>query len=281
MPEVILLKHGKCGGAECSVNTFGATVVSWKVDGAENIFVSSLAKTDGTKAIRGGVPVCFPQFGPWEFGPQHGFARDSAKWKVEGEGGASVDAATGDASVALSLSDDDSTRSKWDHGFKFVYRVTLKARALVLDVEIANTGDTDWDFTLALHTYFRVPDATSAVIRGLKGLTFVDKTDGMKEKVEEREEVRIAGFTDRLYQSAPDEVTLGGLEGGRCLKLTKSNMRDFVVWNPWEENAAKMSDFGDDEFPRMVCVEAAQASERVKIAKGAKFAASHTIAVMD
>ena len=61
----------------------------------------------------------------------------------------------------------------------------------------------------------------SAVIRGLKGLTFVDKTDGMKEKVEERDEVRITGFTDRLYQSAPDEVTLRGLEGGRCLKLTK------------------------------------------------------------
>ena len=62
--------------------------------------------------------------------------------------------------VALSLCDDDSTRSRWDHGFKFVYRVTLKARALVLDVDIANTGDTDWDFTLALHTYFKVPDAT-------------------------------------------------------------------------------------------------------------------------
>ena len=62
--------------------------------------------------------------------------------------------------VVLSLCDDDSTRSKWNHGFKFLYRITLKARALVLDVEIANTGDTDWDFTLALHTYFRVPDAT-------------------------------------------------------------------------------------------------------------------------
>ena len=59
------------------------------------------------------------------------------------------------------------------------------------------------------------------MIRGLKGLTFVDKTDGMKEKLEEREEVRVTGFTDRLYQSAPDEVTLSGLEGSRCLKLTK------------------------------------------------------------
>ena len=67
--------------------------------------------------------------------------------------------------VALSLSDDDSTRSKWDHGFKFVYRITLKARALVLDVDIANTGDTDWDFTLALHTYFKVPDATRSNTR--------------------------------------------------------------------------------------------------------------------
>ena len=65
----------------------------------------------------------------------------------------------------------------------------------------------------------------SAVIRGLRGLNFVDKTDGMKEKTEEREEVRIEGFTDRLYMAAPDEVTLGGLEGGRCLKLTKVRTR--------------------------------------------------------
>ncbi len=159
MPEVLKLQHGQFRDTSCSVNLFGATVVSWIVDGAENIFVSSKAKTDGSKAIRGGVPVCFPQFGPWEFGAQHGFARDSADWKAA-DGGVTVDPKSGDASVTLVLTDSDATRAKWNHGFRFTYTITLKPRELRFGVSVANTGESTWDFTLALHTYFKVPDVT-------------------------------------------------------------------------------------------------------------------------
>merc|ERR1711936_774876 len=76
--EIITLTHGKSEGTTCEIYKYGATVTSWRVAGGENIiFVSKKAKLDGTKAIRGGIPVCFPQFGPWEFGAQHGFARIS------------------------------------------------------------------------------------------------------------------------------------------------------------------------------------------------------------
>ena len=127
MPETVKLTHGTAVSTSCAVNLFGATLTSWIVEDVENIFVSSKAKTDGTKvgklrrlewicalgsstvsksyhgilftfqAIRGGIPVCFPQFGPWEFGPQHGFARDSKNWKVEEA--VAVDASNGDATV--------------------------------------------------------------------------------------------------------------------------------------------------------------------------------------
>ena len=94
--EIITLTHGKYQNTSCEIYLFGATVTSWRVDGSQNIiFVSKNAKLDGTKAIRGGIPVCFPQFGPWEFGARHGFARVSKEWKVASK--PTVDEITGDA----------------------------------------------------------------------------------------------------------------------------------------------------------------------------------------
>ena len=104
--DTITLVHGTAAGTSCSVRRYGATVVSWKVAGRENLFVSSKAILDGSKAIRGGVPVCFPSFGPWEFGAQHGFARTSANWRVEGDGVA-VDEKTGDATVSACNENDE------------------------------------------------------------------------------------------------------------------------------------------------------------------------------
>ncbi len=94
---LVTLVHGQAKDTSCAVHRTGATIISWKVDDEENIFVSSKAVLDGSKPIRGGVPVCFPSFGPWEFGPQHGFARSSNNWKVDKE--PTVDEKTGDVTV--------------------------------------------------------------------------------------------------------------------------------------------------------------------------------------
>lgn len=80
--EVIVLTHGRVKGTSCRIQLFGATIISWTVDGVENIFLSSKAVLDGSRAIRGGIPICFPSFGPWEHGPNHGFARISSNWSV-------------------------------------------------------------------------------------------------------------------------------------------------------------------------------------------------------
>ncbi len=124
--EEVVLIHGKAKDASCRIKKFGATVVSWKVDGIENIFVSKKAILDGTKAIRGGIPVCFPSFGPWQFGPAHGFARNSKEWVVEK--GPMVDEKTSDVTVVLTLADSEETRNMWDHKFKFTYTITLTPR---------------------------------------------------------------------------------------------------------------------------------------------------------
>ncbi|XP_059080015.1 uncharacterized protein LOC131878133 [Tigriopus californicus] len=248
------------------------------LEGVENIFVSSKAIKDGSKAIRGGIPVCFPSFGPWEHGPQHGFAR-STVWAMDKE--PETDPNTGDVKVMLSLKDDEKIRETWNYPFQFLYTFTLKARDLILDVNVANQGERDLEFTFALHTYYKVPDVTQCTISGLQGLTYLDKTDGGKAKKEEADEVKLSSFADRVYQKSPDSVVLRGLQGGRALTLTKTNLTDTVVWNPWAENAKNMADFGDDEYTSMICVEAVQFTEPVSVKPNSHWQATHSLAVMD
>jgi len=288
--EIITLTHGKCSGTTCEIYKYGATVTSWKVAGGENnIFVSKKAKLDGTKAIRGGVPVCFPQFGPWEFGAQHGFARISKDWKVTS--GPVVDEISGDAKVILCLEDTAETRKTWDKAFRLLYTITLSANSLRMDVEVENTNDNPGDIlplTFALHTYFNVPDVEKCRIDGgFKGLTFRDKTvDGHPDKVENREAITLSEFTDRVYYNAPDTCVLNGMHGGKVLKLEKSSgMADWVIWNPWAEGASKMGDMDDEEYHQFVCVEAVQTSKTINVkASGEKdktWKASHVLTLID
>lgn len=273
------LAHGKAKGVSAVVHKHGANLTSWKVDDVENIFVSTKAVMDGSKPIRGGIPLCFPAFGEWEFGPQHGFARSSKDWKVQE--GPTADPSTGDVKLVLTLEDTEDTRKMWDFKFKLTYTVLLTTRALKLDLDVANTGAKDLGFTFALHTYYSVPDSTAATVTGLKGLTYLDKTDGMKEKVEGSEAVKVSGFVDRVYKDSPDEWTLTGLKGGRALVLTKENIKDTVVWNPWVEKAKAMADVGDEDYKNFICVEAVQKSSSVTVQPGKNFKASHKLAVKD
>ena len=123
MPATTVLSHGQAKDTTATIYHYGATVTSWVVEGQENLFISSKAVLDGSKAIRGGIPVCFPQFGPWEAGPQHGFARSSDKWVVRA--GPEVDAKTGDAKVTFALTEGVES---WPNKFEFLYTVTLTAR---------------------------------------------------------------------------------------------------------------------------------------------------------
>ena len=281
MSEIVELIHGQAKDTKCVIRKFGATITSWTVDGVENIFVSSKAILDGSKAIRGGIPVCFPSFGPWEFGPQHGFARSSDKWIVAQE--PTVDSNRGDVKTILKLESDDHSRSVWTgRDFELAYSITLGHRTLKLEVEVVNKGKIDLGFTFALHTYYKTPDVTQCLISNLKGLSYVDKVKGGEIVPKETNDpVQVNSFTDRIYIDAPDEVKLKGLIGGRALKLSKHNMSDFVIWNPWQENAKKMADFGDDEYKGMICVEAVQTSKEITLKENEKWNASHTLAVHD
>lgn len=254
---------------------FGATIISWVVDGHEVIFMSKTSAMDGSKAIRGGVPICFPNFGPWSFGPQHGFARNSKDWRIRSD--PTVDELTGDAEIALELKDTEDTRKMWQNNkFTLLYRITLKEKSLNLSVTVHNEGEQEFDLTFCFHTYLKTSDLANVGVTCLKNVTYTDKTkEGQPQIAEDQDPVKIVGFTDRVYTNAPDTLTVQ-VEKNRSVKLTKSNMADFVVWNP-HETAAKMADMHENGYLEFVCVEATQASERVVIQPGKHWEASHSM----
>uniref|UniRef100_T1J3U6 glucose-6-phosphate 1-epimerase n=1 Tax=Strigamia maritima TaxID=126957 RepID=T1J3U6_STRMM len=277
--NVVVLDRGN--NTTLTVHIHGATIVSWRVNNQEQLFVSKQAVFDCKKPIRGGIPVVFreislAQFGHWNVGPQHGFARIS-RWNVEKP---PTRLETGDVEVIFSLVDNEATRSVWNHGFKLTYRLLLREKELHLNVGVINTGANDFLFHVLLHTYLKVPDVSKCLIMGLHGCMYVDKARDGAVYQETREAVNIEEFTDRIYQNTPDEHIMNNVVGGRKMRIHKYNFPDTVIWNPWVERAREIADFGDDEYPNMVCVEAGRVSTPVHLPPGALFEASEVLQVM-
>ncbi|XP_065207431.1 uncharacterized protein LOC135836488 [Planococcus citri] len=260
----------------CTINLHGATVVSWRVNNQEQIFVSKQAIFDGKKAIRGGIPIVFPQFGPWNYGPQHGFARIS-RWNVEKP---PERLPSGDVEAIFSLIDNEYTKSLWDFPFKLTYRLILREKELHFNLAVYNPSkEAMCPFYLLLHTYFKVPDVRRCQITGLLGCTYIDKTRENTMYHENREVVTIDEWTDRIYQNTPQEIMITNVVSGRKMKILKYNLSDTVIWNPWEK-AKDIGDFGDDEFPNMICVESGQVSRPIILRPGTTFEASQVLQVM-
>ncbi|KAJ1791057.1 hypothetical protein LPJ59_005056 [Coemansia sp. RSA 2399] len=256
--ERIVLNGPK--GASAEIYTFGATVTSWKSMGKERLFVSKQAKLDGTKAIRGGIPLVFPQFGPGAL-PQHGFARTRtwtlAEAEVHGEG----------VYARLELSDNDETRaSEWPYKFSIQYTVDLTATKLSTIMKYENVDDQPFEFTSLMHTYFRVPAIADTVVAGLKGVVYADKVKGTDGVEEERVDVTVDANEDRVYKDVPGIVSVG--YGNERVLVRRFNFKDIVLWNPWAEKAAEMSDFGNAEYNEMICVEVGTVSSKVSLCPG-------------
>jgi len=245
----------------------GAHVTSWKAAGAEDaLFVSAKSRWEDGVAIRGGVPMCFPWFDKKRDdakAPAHGFARTRA-WElraVERDGGA--------VRVTMALASDDSTKKWWPADFQAEYFVTF-GHELRMELAVKNLGAAPARFEEALHTYFRIGDIAAARVRGLDGMRYTDKMDARREKTQTGD-ITITSETDREYLGTPHEVELEDAAIGRRFRIANENSRTTVVWNPWIAKAKAMSDFGDDEYRRMICVETSNVSQfAVEVAPGAE-----------
>ena len=260
-------------GACAEVYLHGAHLTSWRPagDGAERLFVSARSRFAPDAAIRGGVPLCFPQFAAQGTLPMHGFAR-TASWDL-------VHArrdATGAAVAVLRLTDSAATRALWPHAFVAELSVTVAGSTLTLCLAVQNTGRTALDFTGALHTYLRVADVTQAAVHGLSGAGYRDKVKGTDGETETATELRVVGPLDRIYYAAPADLELR--EPGRALAITTTGFADTVVWNPGATSGAAMADLEPDGYARMVCVEAAAARAPVTVKPGAQWRGTQTLA---
>jgi len=246
----------------------GATVTSWKLRGQEMLFLSEKAIFNGKSAIRGGIPIVFPQFGPGKL-PSHGFARVT-EWEV-GTSRMTPES----ASVVLLLTDSEQTREAWGaHAFRLELHVTLFDSKLRTILRVVNTGETAFEFQALQHTYYAITDVARVAVRGLRGKVLTDKLRDMTQETEEREAVTIDREVDRIYADAPEQVELDGgplplvislayglVDASDASSFAKREQGDVVVWNPWVDKSRAMGDFGDEEFHRMVCVEPGHVSD--------------------
>ena len=248
-----------CGqGGSADVMLDGAHVTSFTpAGGRETLFLSDLARFERGGSIRGGIPVVFPWFGPPPDGIDgdvHGFARRS-RWDLE-----FVNDDGPDVHARLKLADSPRTRELWPPSFAASYDVRLTADGgLTTTFVCRNAGDADLTYEILLHHYLAVADVRRVKLLGFDGQPYWSKIDDAHDT--QRGEPTIDGEIDRVYQqTAPIDVV--DEQGGRTLRLHKSNSSNTVLWNPHVAKAKRMDDFGDDEWPRMLCVEAANVGDR-------------------
>ncbi len=238
--------------ATAEISLYGAQVIRWKPAGAgEVLFLSEKSYWELGRAIRGGVPVCFPWFGDKADdarAPNHGFVR-TKEWRLD-----SLSALDDGAVTLVCITESDATtRPWWPHEFCVAYRMTVGAK-LRLELTVINRGKTAMRFEEALHSYLRVGRAQDVTVRGLDGVAYLDKTDAFREKMQS-EDVTITTETDRVFINTNGAVEVIDAALGRVVRTDKVNSQTTVVWNPWREQAAKLADFGDDEWQQMVALE--------------------------
>ena len=235
----------------------GAQLVSWVSGGRERLFLSPASRWDGHTAIRGGIPVCFPQFNARGSLPKHGFARNLA-WTVAEPARAQADS----AQLVCALRADARSLGIWPHAFEAQVRVTLSPGQVEVTLAVDNTGAQALQFSAALHTYLALDDIAQASLSGLGGQR---EWDALRDShAAAAPLLRFEGAFDRVYAAAALPLILQ--DGAHQLEISQSpQWADTVVWNPGESACASMADMPADGFAHMLCVEAAQVFQPVAL----------------
>jgi glucose-6-phosphate 1-epimerase len=252
--------------ATATVYLQGAHLTAWQPAGHQPaIFTSRKTDLAPGKAIRGGVPIAFPWFATrhdGKTGPSHGFARIQ-DWTL-----AFAALAGDDLHLTFTLGSNDLSRSLgYDH-FRLAYQLTI-GHTLTMQLTVANDADTPLLFEEALHTYYSVTDVHEIAITGLDGISYLDKVDDLKKKLQHGD-ITVTGPTDRVYLDTTGTCTLKDHAGKRRVAVAKSGSNTTVVWNPWESGAAKLADMDPTEWHEFVAIETVNAAvDAITLAPGA------------
>ncbi|WP_299013560.1 D-hexose-6-phosphate mutarotase [uncultured Photobacterium sp.] len=256
--------------AEAGISLHGGHLIWYKPAGEEDvIWLSEKAEFDTTKAIRGGIPVCWPWFGKAGT-PSHGFARNS-EWTLkqhrESEQG---------VIVALELEDNEVTREIWPHKFKNQLTFEIGPQ-LKVSLTSTNTDEQAWSFSGALHSYFQVADIKNITISEM-GCSYLDSTQGGLP-CQGGEQLMFDQEVDRVYTQPKDTVTITDNTLSRQIQVTNQGHNAAVIWNPWQELSISMGDMADNSFETMVCVESTIHGEGITLEPGESHTLSTQIAV--
>lgn len=258
-------------GARATVLLHGAHLVSWvPAGGEEQIYLSPTAQYGLGAAVRGGVPVVFPQFNVRGPLPKHGLVRNRSWQAVES-------VRRGDHAIGvLRITDDLATRVHWKHGFEAELTVVVAGNTLELELAVTNTGDTPFEFTAALHTYLRCNEILKAQLEGLQNHGYEDFL--LKQPGEQWGDVlTFVGAIDRIYHDVSAPLTLREL--GRRTRIAMRGFEDVVVWNPGDDGVQQLADMPDEDWRRMLCVEAALIRHPARLAPGEEWAGMQTLTV--
>ena len=242
----------------------GAHVMSFQPKGQrEMLWISPKTLFESGKPIRGGIPLCLPWFGPHSEDKTwlHGFAR-TRPWTLVG----SDTLADGATRLVLELSGEATLCALWPHDFLFHLEIVV-GKTLRLEMTVENRGQAPAPLAFAFHTYFAVPDVAQAVISGLEGTSFIDKTDNLARKTQQGD-VTISAMTDRVYLDVPAKQRIKSEDGAITIE---SPSRCAIVWNAWH-NDKNIGDIGEGNHVGYVCVERGDAADHaVTLAPGAPY----------
>lgn len=245
-------------GAQATISLRGGQILHWQPAGGRPwLYLSDQAVMDGHSAIRGGIPVCFPQFANQGDLPKHGLVRTAPWTCIEQR------QANDHLMLTLGTSHSPTTQASWPHSFDLELTFGIGANRLDVELAVTNTGDHPFAFTTALHTYLRVDEVELTRLEGLKGRHYLDKLDQDQRKNERHDAIVVESAVDRIYQNVARPLRLD--DGHRSLTIIHEQFPDTVVWNPWIDGAAGLADMPDSDFRRMLCVEAAVASEPIEL----------------
>ena len=258
-------------GARATLLLHGGHLVSWTpAGGDEQLYLSPTSRYGDGHAVRGGVPVIFPQFAARGTLPRHGLLRTRG-WQYEES---PVQPGQQHAQAVARFVANDETRKIWPHDFEAELTVSIIGKQIDIELAIINTGDTPFEFTAALHTYLRTNDVLKAQLEGLQTVKYEDSTTGQWQ-MQWGDVTQVVGEIDRIYHDVANTLTLREL--GRKVSIAKSGFTDNVVWNPGPEKAAALDDLPAGDWQRMLCVEAARVIDAVLLAPGEEWAGMQTM----
>ncbi|CAI9291135.1 unnamed protein product [Lactuca saligna] len=257
-------------GFSVQVSLHGGQVLSWKNErGEELLFRSSKANCKPPAAVRGGIPICFPQFGNRGSLEQHGFARNKI-WEIDNNPPMfHHNNCNSNSFIDLLLKPSEEDMKIWPHSFEFRLRVLLTSDgALKLISRIRNIGSKAFSFSIAYHTYFSVSDISEVRIEGLETLDYLDNLHHKERFTEQGDTLTFESEVDRVYIGSPHIIGVFDHGKKRTFLIRKEGLPDAVVWNPWEKKAKTITDMADEEYRQTICVDGAAVEKSITLKPG-------------